>query len=327
MSVDKSNLNQDYIRSGQDVLLEEGKALLSTSEHLGEHFCSAIQVILNAKGKVVLTGLGKSGHVAKKISATLASTGTPSFFIHPSEALHGDLGMIDSKDVLIALAYGGETKEVIEVAKFCRRIGVPILTLTGNVESSLGEVSDIILDGKVVQEACPLNLAPTTSTTVAMGIGDALAVTLMKARGFDAESFAKFHPGGALGRKLSKVSDHLVTDLPSLDLEDGFDKVLHAITTYNYGISIVTDENDQIEGVITDGDLRRALLRKRGDVFELKVKDLMTRNPQTISKDSLAIEAISIMETRNITTLLVVNTSSQFQGIVRMYDLLAAKIV
>ena len=319
-------LGQEVLSWAKNTLKSEADSLLATAEGLSENFCLAVEYIMQSQGKVVVAGLGKSGHVGRKISATLASTGTSSFFLHPAEALHGDLGMMDERDVLLAIAFG-ETHETVSVAKAARRNGQRVIVISGKEQSSLAKLADVFLDGGVTKEACPLNLAPTNSTTVAMALGDALAVALMKARGFKEEDFAQFHPGGSLGRKLSLVQEHM-RELPlQLNSEDGFDRILEVITSHNYGIAAVVDQDSNLVGAITDGDLRRSLIEKQDSVFQLKAKDFIKTKPKVIPEHTLAVDAVTFMEQYSISTVFVEDSSGKMKGIVRMYDLLAAKIV
>lgn len=319
--------SKDIIGWGQETLRAEFDSLKATADTLGESFAQAVSIIMESKGKVVVAGLGKSGHVGRKISATFASTGTSSFFLHPAEALHGDLGMMDANDVLLAIAFGGETQETVAVAKAARRNGQKIIVICGKPESSLVKLADVFIHGGVSREACPLNLAPTSSTTVAMALGDALAVSLMKARGFREEDFAQYHPGGSLGRKLSLVQEHMKKLPLSLKTTDGFERILEVIASQNYGIAAVLDDQQNLVGAITDGDLRRALVAKEESVFKLDAKDFVRAKPKTISDQTLAVDAVSFMEKHSISTVFVENSSGQMMGVVRMYDLLAAKIV
>ncbi|MFY7927407.1 MAG: KpsF/GutQ family sugar-phosphate isomerase [Oligoflexus sp.] len=312
---------------GRQALEDESRSLAETAARLGPSFVAAVELVLASRGKVVVSGLGKSGHVGRKIAATLASTGTSSFFLHPSEALHGDLGMVQGSDVMLLIAFGGETRETLEVARFARRHRIPVIALTGKPHSSLAQSADCVLDGSVTREACPLNLAPTSSTTVAMALGDALAVALMRARGFQEQDFAQFHPDGSLGRQLSLVRDHMRRDLPPLYEDDSFDRVLEVITAHNYGINAIFDLKNRLLGAITDGDIRRALLGRREQVFTQKASQLMTRNPKTIRPERLALDAVRMMEDFRITSLFVVSEQGEVQGLIRMHDLLAAKIV
>ncbi|MBC7531629.1 MAG: KpsF/GutQ family sugar-phosphate isomerase [Oligoflexus sp.] len=324
----KSEHSPDTIIAwGRDVLDAESQSLLATARSLNASFVQAVETIIASQGKVVVTGLGKSGHIGRKIAATLSSTGTASFFLHPSEALHGDLGMIQSADVVLALAFGGETRETVEVIKFANRRSIPVIAITGKMESSLARLSDVVLDGGVDREACPLNLAPTTSTTVAMGLGDALAVAIMRARGFEKQDFAQYHPDGSLGRQLSLVSQHMKTDLLAIHADDDFSKVLEIITAHNYGIAGVFDATERLIGAITDGDLRRTLKTARENVFSMSAKDIMTKNPKTILNDRLALDAVKMMEHSRITSLFVRDEADHVVGLIRMHDLLAAKIV
>lgn len=317
----------DLIQFGQTALKDESQALLAAAERLDQNFARAVELIRVSKGKVVISGLGKSGHVGRKIAATLASTGTAAFFLHPSEALHGDLGMLQAADVLLVIAFGGETRETLEVAKFAQRRRIPVLALTGKLQSSLAKIADLVLDGSVTKEACPLNLAPTSSTTVAMALGDALAIALMHARGFEEKDFARFHPDGSLGRQLSLVQDHMRTDLSPLASTDTFDKVIAVITAQNYGIAGVFDADQELVGAITDGDLRRALQNAREKVFSMTARDLMTQKPKVISPERLALDAVRVMEDFRITSLFVEDEQHKVLGLIRMHDLLAAKIV
>lgn len=319
---------EDIIKWAKETISIESAALVSAGAKLNGDFTESVKTILAAKGKVVMTGLGKSGHVAKKIAATFASTGTPSFFIHPSEALHGDLGMIGVHDVIIAIAYGGETYETLRVAKYGKNINIPVICITGKINSTLAEISDFCIDGSISKEACPNNLAPTASTTLAMALGDALAVSLMRSREFSSSDFAQFHPDGSLGRRLSKVSDYMKKDVLSLSPEDSFTRALEVMTAKNYGISAVLNDRKELIGAMTDGDVRRALLKKDSSVFSQYVGELMTENPKSISSNTLAIEAVGIMDEYKITSLFVIDSESgDLVGLLRMHDLISAKVV
>lgn len=315
------------LAAGRQALLDESTALAEAAGKLGASFCEAVDRILHSEGKVVVSGLGKSGHVGRKIAATFASTGTPAFFLHPSEALHGDLGMVQSQDILLLLAFGGETRETLEVANFGRRHNIPMIAITGRPQSTLAKIATVVLDGSVSREACHLNLAPSSSTTVAMALGDALAIALMRARGFKEKDFARFHPDGSLGRQLSLVSDHMRRDMLTLAVDDSITRVLEVITAHNYGIAAVYDTQQRLAGAITDGDLRRALLSKKEEVFHLKASDLMTHAPKTILPGLLALDAVKMMEDYRVTSLFVVDDRQSVVGLIRMHDLLAAKIV
>ena len=315
------------VASGRRALLDESQALQAAALRLDASFEAAVEHVKSIAGKVVVSGLGKSGHVGRKIAATLASTGTAAFFLHPSEALHGDLGMLQKGDVLLLVAFGGETRETIEVAKFAKRQQIPIIAITGRPLSSLAQAASYVLDGSVTREACPLNLAPTSSTTVAMALGDALAIALMHARGFKETDFAQFHPDGSLGRQLSLVSEHMQRDLLELREADSIARVLEVITARNFGIAAVYGSGGELAGAITDGDLRRALLTKQAAVFNLSAADLMSRHPKTIAPDRLALDAVKMMEDHRITSLFVVDAQQHVLGLIRMHDLLKAKIV
>lgn len=322
----------DITAFAQVSMAAESDAIASAAKKINTSFASATKALGAIRGKVVVTGLGKSGHVGRKIASTLASTGTPAFFLHPSEALHGDLGMVSKDDAVIAIAFGGETTEVIEVAKHARRVGCSVVGITGKVESSLAKLAHFVLDGSVSREVCPLNLAPTASTAVALALGDALAMCLMKQRGFTTEDFAALHPGGSLGRKLSTVADHMRpagSELPTVSEFQNFHEVLEAVTRKNFGIVPVTGSDDRLLGAISDGDIRRALLQKGAGTLTLAAKELMTPNPRTVGPELIALEAFQIMEKYQITSLFVVrdDQTKVLVGIIRMHDLLAAKIV
>ena len=322
------NQKQNEILSwGKAALSLEAASISEAASRLDGNFAQAVGLVSGCKGKVVVTGLGKSGHVARKIASTLSSTGTPAFFLHPAEALHGDLGMVGEADVLVCLAFGGQTPEVLSVARYARRAGIPVVSITGSLNSELAELSNSVLDGSVVKEACPLNLAPTCSSTVALALGDALAVSVMRHRGFKDTDFANFHPGGSLGKRLTTVSDLMVPTnlLAFLSVEDSFHKVLEAVTKGNFGIAIVSNQQ-KLLGVITDGDLRRSLLKHGGDALHRLAGDLMSPAPKTISSKSLAIDAVGVMEGK-YTHLVVCDPSHRVEGLIRMHDLLAAKIL
>ncbi|MEN9833882.1 MAG: hypothetical protein RL011_75 [Pseudomonadota bacterium] len=321
----------DFEHWGQEVLAVEAKALDLASTRIGRSFSGAVGTVLASKGKVIVTGLGKSGHVGRKVAATLSSTGTSAMFLHPSEALHGDFGAIQTGDCLLAIAYGGETHEVLEVARFARRVGVPIIALTGRLDSSLAKLAHHLIDASVLKEADPLNLAPTSSSTVAMALGDALAVALMRARGFTPQDFASLHPGGSLGRRLSLVRDHMFAgaSLPRVGVGADFHRVLECVTQDNVGIVAVVDDQDCLIGAISDGDLRRALLRLDAAALQCKAQELMSPMPKTITDRSLAIDAVSMMNEYSISRLFVLSEDhpGQLSGLVRLQDLLAAKIL
>lgn len=326
-------METQILQNGRETIESAANEIFQASKSLGSEFVSAVKLIFESRGKIVVTGLGKSGHVGRKISSTFSSTGTSSTFLHPSEALHGDFGMLQPQDVLLAIAYGGETLEVIEVAKFSRRIGLKVIAMTGSRTSTLAKLSHIIIDCSVSREADPLNLAPTNSSTLTMCLGDALAVSLMQARGFSKKDFAHLHPGGLLGRKLSMVRDHMHQGhkLPKVYRRDDFYKILEAVTVDNFGIVAVVSDTDpnNLVGAISDGDLRRALLTRQEEALKLNARDLMSHSPLTISSSSLAIDAALMMSEKKVSRLFVVDQSDNnptLVGLVRLQDLLAAKI-
>ena len=312
----------------KETLEEEAKSLELTAKNLDHNFSSCLRLLNECSGKVVISGLGKSGHVAKKISATLSSSGTPSVFLHPSEALHGDLGILSQKDILLTIAYSGETYETVKVAKHAKSMGLSVISITGNPNSSLGKLSDFCLDGSVPREVCPNELAPTSSTLVAMALGDALAVSLMRTKKFTSRDFARFHPEGTLGRRLSLVGEFLRKDLKSISPETPFEEVIQSLSNPNYGICVITDSSErEVLGVVTDGDLRRYLLKRPSNEKTVTALDLMTRNSKKIQTNESAYRAGEAMEELGISALVVVNEKNEFEGIIRLHDLVRAKII
>lgn len=312
------------IRSVKETLSIEAKAIAHKLDHLDRpQFCAAVRALLQVAGKVVVTGMGKSGHVGRKVAATLASTGTSAFFVHPAEAMHGDLGMITRADALLAIAHGGETSEVLGVARHGNKLGIPVIALTGKTGSSLAQLAQHVLDGSVIAEACPLNLAPTSSTTVAMAIGDSLAVALMTARGFSDHDFAKVHPSGSLGRRLAAVKDVMIpaSELETLGPDSGVHDVLAAIARSNTGLAVVLTRAAEVAGVISDGDLRRAMLRYEQDIFSQTAANLMTSSPKVIAVSELAQKGANIMAAAKITSLVVVDEAGRFCGILKLHSL------
>ena len=305
-----------------DVLQTEAEAILHIKEHLNGEFVAAVEAILACKGKVILTGIGKSGLVAKKVAATLASTGTPSFFLDPSEAFHGDLGMISKEDIIVALSYSGETDEVLKIVPFIHENGNKLIAVTGNTESALAKNSDITLDTKVEREACILHLAPTSSTAAQLALGDALACALMKLRNFSAQDFARLHPGGSLGRRLlmrvGQVMRH--NDLPVVSEEATAAEMIHAISRGGLGL-IVVQRGEEILGIITDGDIRRAMESRQAAFFDIRPMDIATREPKCISPESKLIEAERQMTQHKVNSLLVVNDENQLVGVIQIYDI------
>jgi arabinose-5-phosphate isomerase len=329
--VPSASFNPDLIAaSARGVIDTEASAIQALGPRIGPEFVEACRLILACKGRVVVSGMGKSGHVARKIAATLASTGTPAFFVHPGEASHGDLGMILPQDVVLALSYSGETDELLVILPVIKRQGIPLVVITGNRRSSLAGLADICLDGSISCEACPLGLAPTTSTTVALVLGDALAIALLEARGFTSDDFARSHPAGALGRRLLlRISDvmHKGADIPRVAPQASLTSALMEMTRKHLGMTAVVDADDRLLGVFTDGDLRRALDDEDVDLRGVTVDDLMTRGPKTISADKLAAEAAQLMERHQIHALLVVDDDQRVVGALNIHDLLRARVV
>jgi len=317
------------IERARAVLRIEAEAVAALPARLGEDFARACAIILACTGRVVVSGIGKSGHVGRKIAATLASTGTPAFFMHPAEASHGDLGMVIAEDVVLALSNSGSTEELLAIVPLVKRRGARLIAMTGDPDSRLAALADAHLDAGVAREACPLNLAPTASTTAAMALGDALAVALLEARGFDADDFASSHPGGTLGRRLlTLVSDVMRQGeaLPTVPSGARLGDAILEISRKRMGMVAVVDERGIALGVFTDGDLRR-LLERGGDIRALQVDEVMTRQPAGIGPRALAAEAVRLMESRRITQLLVLEDDRRLVGALQIHDLLAAKIV
>ena len=311
------------------VLAIEADAITGLISRLDERFLDAVGLILACRGRVVVSGVGKSGHIARKIASTLASTGTPAFFVHAAEAAHGDLGMITRDDVMLALSNSGQSEELLTIIPMIKRRGAKLIALTGNTDSALAGEADVHLDARVAQEACPLNLAPTASTTAALALGDALAIALLDARGFDEKDFARAHPGGALGRKLlTHVSDVMRTgnDVPRVSDISSFSDALVEISRKGMGMTAILDSGGKLVGIFTDGDLRRTLERKP-DVRPLKINEVMTRNPRTITPHKLAAEAVELMERHKINQLLVATETGELVGALNMHDLFRAKVI
>jgi arabinose-5-phosphate isomerase len=311
------------------VLRIEAQAIQDVLTRLDATFEKAVDLLFACKGRVVLTGMGKSGIVARKISATFSSTGTPSFFLHPGEALHGDLGMLARGDTLIAVSYGGETEEIIRLLEALKRLEIPLITLTGNLKSTLAESSDTALDVSVKEEACSLNLAPTASTTVAMAVGDALAVSLLERRDFRPDDFAALHPAGRLGKKLLRVEHlmHAADALPGVSLETKMPDVFHEMSAKKLGMTTVLAADGKLAGIITDGDLRRLMEKQGGATLSLTAGEAMTRNPQTIGPHVLASEALNAMEKKKITSIVVVDDSAKVVGVVHLHDLWTLELI
>jgi arabinose-5-phosphate isomerase len=313
----------------RDVMQTEAGAVQALAQRLGDEFVRAVDLLLHCRGRVVVSGIGKSGHIARKIAATLASTGTPALFVHAAEAAHGDLGMITRDDVLVALSYSGEGDELLRMLPVAKREGTPLVALTGNPASSLARLADVHLDVHVDKEACPLNLAPTSSTTAMLALGDALAIACLDARGFGPDDFARSHPAGALGRRLlTYVRDVMRTGerIPRVAVDTSLVDALHEISRKQLGMTAVLDSTGRLQGIFTDGDLRR-LLERAGDVRSVKLADVMTRHPLTIAPDVLATEAAQLMDQRKKNQLLVVDADGALVGALHMHDLMAAKVI
>lgn len=309
------------------VIKEETKALKSLATSINEDFEKAIKLILNTKGKVIITGMGKSGLVGKKIAATLASTGTPSFFLHPAEAIHGDLGMISKEDIVIAISNSGETPELLAIIPTIKRWGNKVIAITNNKSSTLAKEADIHLFLNVGKEACPLNLAPTSSSTATLALGDAIAVTLLTLKGFTKEDFAKFHPGGSLGKKLMKVQEimHKEDELPIVNPETPLKETVVVMSEKGFGAAIIVDKNKNLTGIITDGDLRR-FIKKGGSIDNSLTKEAMTKNPKKVEKDKYVLEVLEEMEKYNITVMPVVENNKPI-GIVHLHDILKSGVI
>ncbi|HET8883758.1 MAG TPA: KpsF/GutQ family sugar-phosphate isomerase [Solimonas sp.] len=314
---------------GRRALEIERDALNALLPRIDAHFSQACELMLACRGRVVVTGMGKSGHVGNKIAATLASTGTPAFFVHPGEASHGDLGMITRQDVVLAMSYSGETAEIITLLPLFKRMAAPLIAMTGKPRSTLAMAADVHLDVSVAKEACPLNLAPTASTTATLAMGDALAVALLEARGFTPEDFALSHPGGSLGRKLLlKVGDVMQSGerLPKVSPDTKLSAALLEMSRKGLGLTAIVDADNKVLGVFTDGDLRR-VLDQGIDVREVRVDAVMTRGGKTVRASQLAAEAVALMEKHKITALLIEDDAGHLQGVVHMHDLLRAGVV
>lgn len=312
----------------REVLEIEAAAVRALAGRLDGSFAAAVDVILNCTGRVAVSGIGKSGHIARKIASTLASTGTPALFVHPAEASHGDLGMITGEDVFIAISYGGESEELTRIVPVLKRLGIKLIAMTGNIASTLGRQAEICLNTYVEKEACPLNLAPTASTTATLALGDALALALLDARGFTPDDFARSHPGGSLGRRLLvRVADlmRIGDAIPRVPSDTPLLEAMLEISRKGMGMTAITDSSGSLQGVFTDGDLRRAIERNI-DFRTTAIGAVMTRSPRTIDENALAAHAVQLMEEFRITELLVVGAQAQLVGALNMHDLLRAKL-
>ncbi len=303
------------------VFRTESAAILALADRLDDRFVRAIQLLFECKGRVIVTGMGKSGIISRKIAATLSSTGTPAFFLHPAEAFHGDLGVIQADDVVVALSQSGETEEIVRLLETVRRLGARLIALTGEVDSTLGQAADVVLDCGVSEEACPMNLVPTASTTAALAMGDALAITLLVEKGFQPEDFANLHPGGKLGKRLLRVERlmHAGQEMPSVVRRTPMPDVIREISEKRRGMTCVLEEDGRLAGIITDGDLRRHLIEP--DLHRRVAEDVMTRNPVTIARHQFAVDALRVMEERQITSLVVVDASQRVEGVLHLHDL------
>ncbi|WNZ55382.1 KpsF/GutQ family sugar-phosphate isomerase [Microbulbifer sp. MKSA007] len=323
-------MTQDLIlEAGRRTVRMEADAVAALENRINEEFQQACKLIMQCRGRTIVTGMGKSGHIGRKIAATLASTGTPSFFVHPGEASHGDLGMITRDDVVIAISNSGSSAEVLTLLPLLKRLGIPLISMAGKTDSPLAQAAEVNLDISVETEACPLNLAPTSSTTVTLVMGDALAVALLEARGFTAEDFAFSHPGGALGRRLLlKTEDvmHVGNELPQVTPETLLSKALLEMTSKGFGITTVVNDEGELLGVFTDGDLRRVIDQKI-ELDKAIMEEVMSRRPKTVSTDTLAAEALRIMEDYKITALVVEDETHHPLGVLHMHDILRAGVI
>lgn len=303
------------------VLQTEADAILSLVERLDERFDRAVELLLHCRGRVILTGMGKSGIICRKIAATLTSTGTPALFLHPAEAIHGDLGVLQEGDVVVALSYSGETEEIVRLLETIKRIGARMVALTGAPRSTLGKAADVALDCHVSEEACPMNLAPTASTTAALALGDALAMALLVRKGFRQEDFANLHPGGKLGKRLMRVEQlmHSGDQIPRVALDTPMRDVIYEMSRKGLGMTCVADADGRLIGIITDGDLRRHMADHA--IFARTAEGVMTRGPVTIPRTMLAVEALNLMEQRKITSLVVVDSDRRLEGVLHLHDL------
>ena len=321
----------------RNVLKTEAAAILGLIDRLDGNFEKAVQLLYDCRGRVIVTGMGKSGIICRKIAATLSSTGTPAFFLHPAEAIHGDLGVLQADDVILALSNSGETEELLRLLETIKRLGARMIAITGDCKSTLGQAADVALDCHVSQEACPMNLVPTASTTAALALGDALAMTLFVAKGFREENFANIHPGGKLGKRLMRVEQLMHVDAPMVPSQAAMADIMQAMSQTapgrlrSFGMTCVVDGGRRLLGVITDGDLRRLLVAAqetgRASILDKTAADVMSRNPVTVSRSTLAVEALRLMEERKITSLVVVGDSQQVEGVLSLHDLWRTQLI
>ena len=317
------------LNGAKKVLAIEAEALLRLRDSLDGGFVDLLEKILACRGRVVVCGMGKSGLIAHKIAATLASTGTPAFFLHPAEALHGDLGMVTADDVVFALSNSGETEELVRLAPYIKRIGASLASATGSEKSTLARVSDLHITVAIDQEACPLGLAPMASTTAQLALGDALAAALIERRGFKAEDFARLHPGGKLGKRLMRVAElmHTGREIPRVAPEAHLKDAIYEISSKKLGMTVVTDGEGRLEGIITDGDMRRLFQKHGGQVLEWPARDCATADPLTIRPEAMAVQALGIMESRKVTSLVVVDEASRVEGVLHLHDLWGLQMI
>ena len=317
------------LESAKKALNYEIEALKEAVNNLDDNFTKAVELIMNSSGRLIVSGMGKSGLIGSKIAATLSSTGTPSFFLHPAEALHGDLGMVKEDDIVLLLSNSGETDEIIRIVPFLRRIGTKIIAMVGNLESSLAKNSDIVLNSYVAREACPLNLAPTSSTTVSLALGDALACALIEARGFKERDFARFHPSGSLGRKFIAVKDlmHIGDTIPLVGPDDILRDAVVKMSHGGFGALVIVSNSKKLLGVFTDGDLRRYFEKCKNVDLDVPISKVMTANPKRVTANRLAMEALKTMEDKAITSLPVVDNEDNVVGFLHLHDILKARLV
>ena len=319
---DNAKKDTDDLSLARTVLQTEAAAILALISRLDDRFVRAVDLLLDCRGRVIVTGMGKSGIICRKIAATLSSTGTPAFFLHPAEAVHGDLGVIQREDVVLALSYSGATEEILRLLETIRRLGAQLIVITGYPDSVLGQAADVTLDCRVLEEACPMNHVPTASTTAALALGDALVMTLAVRKGFREEDLANLHPGGKLGKRLMRV-EHLMHNgkqLPVVDARTVMRDVIYEMSSKGLGMTCVADPPGRLAGIITDGDLRRHM-SKTANILERAAADIMTTNPVTVGRSLLAVQALHIMEERKITALVIVGDDRAIEGVVQLHDL------
>ncbi len=313
---------------GKNVLSIEAEAIISSIPRIEKNFEKVVELIYKTKGRVVVTGMGKSGLVGKKIAATLTSTGTPATFLHPAEALHGDIGIIRPEDIVLALSSSGKTNEIVELINYIKRIGVKLISLIGNINSIMAEQSNVFLDCSIEKEACPIGLVPTTSTTLTLAVGDAISVALMERNGFTKDDFLFNHPGGNIGKKLLKVEHlmHTGTDLPIANKDESIMNIISLINEKKFGLCIITDNKNKLSGIITDGDIRRGIIAKP-DFLNTKASDISVKSPLSIKGNILATEALKILEEKKITSLIIVDNTKKIKGLLHLHDLWRTEMI